>query len=114
MIIWIDAQLSPHLAEWIKETFHIDAYSVRDLGLRDAEDRTIFKSAKLKKAAIMTKDNDFLTLLDELGGPPPQIIWITCGNTSNNALKKILSKTLPTVLTLLKDGESIVEIRDQS
>lgn len=34
MILWIDAQLSPALARWIRDTFHIEAQAVRDLGLR--------------------------------------------------------------------------------
>ena len=31
---------------------------------------------------MITKDRDFVELLGRLG-PPPKIIWITCGNTSN-------------------------------
>lgn len=30
----------------------------------------------------MSKDSDFLNLLDR-HGPPLKIIWVTCGNTSN-------------------------------
>jgi predicted nuclease of predicted toxin-antitoxin system len=40
----------------------------------------------------MTKDSDFVALLDRFG-PPPQVIWITCGNTSNARLKEILTIT---------------------
>ncbi len=42
----------------------------------------------------MTKDSDFVLLLDRLGAPP-QVIWITCGNTSNARLKEILANNLP-------------------
>ena len=59
----------------------------------------------------MTKDSDFLILLDEIG-PPPQILWINCGNTSNKFLKEILKQILPDALNLLKQGEPVVEIRD--
>ena len=59
----------------------------------------------------MTKDSDFLILLDEIG-PPPQILWITCGNTSNRFLEKVLQKALQDALNLLKQGEPLVEIRD--
>ena len=110
MIVWIDAQLSPDLAPWLKETFDIEAKAVRDIGLRDANDREIYEAARTENAVIMTKDSDFLTLLDELG-PPPQVLWINCGNTSNRVLKKILQKIFPDILNLLKQGEAVVEIR---
>ena len=43
MIIWIDAQLSPHLAPWIKETFGVEAKAVHEISLRDAADREIMR-----------------------------------------------------------------------
>jgi hypothetical protein len=30
----------------------------------------------------MTKDRDFVEMLQRLG-PPPKVAWVTCGNTSN-------------------------------
>lgn len=75
MKIWIDAQRSPVIANWIEKQFSIPTVAVRDLGLRDASDIEIFFAAKKESAIVMTKDNDFLRLLDEHGAPP-QIIWI--------------------------------------
>ena len=46
MTIWIDAQLSPMIAQWIVDTFQIPSKAVRDVGLRDADDKTIFLEAK--------------------------------------------------------------------
>lgn len=111
MTIWIDAQLSPMIAQWISQTFGLTAIAVRDLGLRDAKDLQIFTAAKQASVVIMTKDSDFLRLLDQYGSPP-QVIWITCGNTSNERLQIILSATLENALALLHAGESIVEISD--
>ena len=114
MKIWIDAQLSPFIAAWINRTFNdIEACSVRSLGLRDATDLNIFQQAKEQRAAVMSKDQDFLKLL-ELYGPPPQIIWITCGNTSNARMCEILTKVLLMALDKLKQGEPIVEISDRT
>ena len=78
MTIWIDAQLSPQLASWISDKFSVQAHAVRDLGLRQAEDRAIFLEARKQNVVIMTKDSHFLTLYDEMGAPP-KILWITCG-----------------------------------
>lgn len=57
----------------------------------------------------MTKDSDFVVLLERFG-PPPQVLWLTCGNTSNVRLKEILTSTLPNALGLLNSGEKLVEI----
>ncbi|MDP2365238.1 MAG: DUF5615 family PIN-like protein [Ignavibacteria bacterium] len=46
MIIWIDAQLSPFIADWISNELKFDAKSVRALGLRDANDEEIFRQCE--------------------------------------------------------------------
>lgn len=80
------------IAAWISSNYPVSAVAIRDLGLRDAEDKEIFEAARLEKAVVMTKDSDFVLLLDRLG-PPPQVIWVTCGNTSNGRLKEVLTNT---------------------
>lgn len=80
MTLWLDAQLSPFLAPWLTATLGVEARAVRELGLRDAKDREIFLAAREANAVIVSKDSDFLRLLDRLG-PPPQILWLTLGNT---------------------------------
>lgn len=82
MATQIDAHLSPAIATWITDTFGVKALTLRDLGLRDAEEPEIFEAAKAQGVIFMTKDSDFVDLVDRLGAPP-QIIWLTCGNTSN-------------------------------
>lgn len=110
MTIWIDAQMSPAIAEWITRNFSVKAVALREIGLRDATDHDIFFAARsLTDAVVMTKDADFLRLL-ESHGVPPQVIWVTCGNTSNARLKQLLTATLSEALKMLDDGESMVEI----
>ncbi|MDP6505604.1 MAG: DUF5615 family PIN-like protein [Planctomycetota bacterium] len=111
MTIWLDAQLSPQLAPWISENFSVSAQAIRDLGLRDSLDRDIFLAAREAGAIVMSKDSDFLLLLEQLG-PPPQVLWLTCGNTSNASLKTLLSQTLQPALEILQQGEPLVEISD--
>jgi predicted nuclease of predicted toxin-antitoxin system len=108
--LWIDAQLSPALASWINLQFDgIEASAVRDLGFRDAEDEEIFRAARQADAIVMSKDSDFVDLLWRLG-PPPQILWITCGNTSNAQMRAILSGALAQAIVLFRQGEWLVEI----
>ena len=109
MTIWVDAQLSPAIATWISGNYAVSAVAIRDLGLRDAKDKEIFEAARQAKAVVMTKDSDFVLLLDRMG-PQPQVIWVTCGNTSNARLKEVLTNTLPKALDLLNFGEKLVEI----
>lgn len=111
MIIWVDAQLSPSLAKWVQQEFQIDAIAVRELGLREASDQEIFAAARKEAIVVMTKDADFLRLL-EAKGAPPKVMWITCGNTSNAYLKMVLKKTLQEAINFLNTGENLVEISD--
>jgi predicted nuclease of predicted toxin-antitoxin system len=81
-------------------------------GLRDATDKEIFTAAQQAKSIVMTKDSDFVALLN-LYGPPPQILWITCGNTSNAYLRQVLLHTFPQAIALFQQGEKLVEIRGE-
>lgn len=47
-------------------------------------------------------------------GPPPRVLWLTCGNTSNAALRRILLRDWARVVTLLEGGEALVEISDRA
>ena len=109
MTIWIDAQLSPAIAKWISANFAVNSIAVRDVALRDANDKQIFMAAKSTGAVVMTKDTDFVQLLQQ-HGPPPLVIWLRCGNTSNKRLKEILKQTLQQAIDLLEGGERLVEI----
>ncbi|HEX8547690.1 MAG TPA: DUF5615 family PIN-like protein [Cytophagaceae bacterium] len=110
MTIIIDAQLSPHLAPWIEATFQVKSVSVSFLGLNQSPDFEIFKLAKEMKAIVMTKDEDFVQLFHRLGSPP-KLIWVTCGNTTNSRMKKILMDRLHQALDLLSN-QDLVEISD--
>ncbi len=113
MILWLDAQLPPLLAAWIEASFGVQCRAVRDLGLRDAKDPSIFLAARDAGAVVMTKDRDFVDLQRRLG-PPPSVLWVTCGNTSNARLREILTSVIPTAFRMLESGESLVEISDGS
>ena len=110
MIIWTDAQLSPAIADWITANFtDVKAIAVRDLGLRDAEDEEIFFAAREASVIVMSKDSDFVDLHLRLGSPP-DVIWLTCGNTSNKRLQQILASKLTETIELFIQGNHLVEI----
>ena len=114
MKLWLDAQLSPKLVPWLVATFELDALAAQsDAELRTASDAAIFQAARSSDAVVMTKDRDFVDLVDRLG-PPPRVIWLTFGNTSNRSMRQILTSALPTALRAIEGGEPIVEISDRT
>jgi len=108
--IWIDAQLSPALTRWLSGQFGVKVLHVSELNLVSASDPSIFDLARRAGAIILTKDRDFVELV-HLRGTPPQVIWITCGNTSNHEMMRVLGATFEKACEILASGESIVEIK---
>jgi predicted nuclease of predicted toxin-antitoxin system len=109
VIVWLDAQLPPALAPWMRSEFAIEANSLRDLGLRDATDRAIFAAARRAGAVILSKDSDFVDLVQTLG-PPPQLVWLTCGNVSNAQLRRVFGRSWSRIAALINSDEPIVEL----
>lgn len=109
MKFWVDAQLPPMLAQWLSTAYGVSAQSLRDLGLRDASDIAIFQAARDAEAVIVSKDSDFVELVSR-HGTPPQLLWVTCGNVTNQRLHEVFGKTFPDAMESLASGQAIVEI----
>lgn len=109
---WLDAQLPPQLAPWMTDTFGVSAYSASFLGYRDASDDEIFQAARQAGAVVVSKDSDFLDRVTRLGAPP-QLLYVTCGNTSTRFLKEVFIRVFPEAHRLLEQGEAVVEISDR-
>ena len=109
MKFWVDAQLPPQLADWLVTKFHIEAKSLRDLGLRDAADFEIFQQARHPGVILISKDSDFVDLVSRFG-QPPQLLWVTCGNVTNRRLQTVFASAGQAAMNLLAEGQAIVEI----
>jgi predicted nuclease of predicted toxin-antitoxin system len=109
MIVWVDAQLPPALAGWLREHGGVDAHALRDFGLRDAEDRNIFAAARDIGCVLITADIDFVDVLTQ-HGPPPQVAWVACGNSANELLLKNFTLHSSDASTLIGSGEPLVEL----
>lgn len=105
----VDAQLPPALASWLNQHGHA-AKAVRELGLRDASDKAIWKFSHEDSCIIVTKDEDFVerTLRSNDG---PQILWLRIGNCTNRVLFAWLEPLLPAILRELQTGVRIVEAK---
>jgi predicted nuclease of predicted toxin-antitoxin system len=102
--------LSPAIAAWLSNEFGVAAVPLRDLGLRDAEDPVIFAAARIATAVIMTKDYDFVQLLERLGPP----LGSLAGIPRNARMRELLHVAWPRIRELLDAGESLVEISEPS
>jgi predicted nuclease of predicted toxin-antitoxin system len=58
----------------------------------------------------MTKEGDFIQII-ERAGPPSQIIWVTTSNRSNVRFTTVLKMTFPDAISLISNGEPMVEIQ---
>jgi predicted nuclease of predicted toxin-antitoxin system len=105
----LDSHLSRKLCRWLKESLGYSALHASDLGFRQTEDARLFFAARARNSILISKDVDFVKLL-QLHGPPPSLIYLTCGNTHNSVLRGILQQFLPQAIAAFEAGESIVEI----
>jgi predicted nuclease of predicted toxin-antitoxin system len=91
MTLWLDAQPTPLFAPWINARgLDLGAVPVGEITLRDATDQETFRQVGCAGALVITKDRDFIRLLDEQG-PPPRVTRLPVGNGSNAALHPVWS-----------------------
>lgn len=83
--------------------------ALRDLGHLESDDQAIYEAARAERVVFVTKDSDFTDLVERLG-PPPYVIWLTCGNTTEKRLQEIFREHLDHALSLIREGEPLVEI----
>ena len=105
----VDAQLPPSLARWLGEQGY-SATPVRDAGLLESDDGSIFNFASSGNFTVITKDEDFATRC--IGNPDaPAVVWLRLGNCTNRILFDWLKPFLPEIERRLSDGEKLIEMR---
>lgn len=85
---WIDLNLPPQMAIWLKDEFGVKAKSFKELLFELVPDVEVYKIAAKSnnKIIITTKDIDFSNY-QVVAGAPPRILYLNIGNISNNKLK---------------------------
>jgi predicted nuclease of predicted toxin-antitoxin system len=104
----VDAQLPPALAKWLREKGH-QADTVRDVGLRDADDNAIWTYAGNGGAVLVTKDEDFALLAS--GIDRPRLLWVRTGNVVNRLLLARFEQAWPQIEAHFESGARLVELR---
>ena len=109
MTFLVDAQLPPALVRWLRQQGPA-AQHVEDVGLREAEDTTIWNHAINTGAILLTKDEDFAERAAREAASPV-IVWLRVGNTTNQALLQWLAPRWLQITELLDAGNRVVEVR---
>src|SRR5712675_2893386 len=105
----VDAQLPPTLARWLGE-HSLSATAVRELGLRDSDDGSIWNFAIDGDWIVLTKDEDFVARC--IGNAvAPAVVWLRIGNCTNRVLFAWLEPLLPQITNRLSAGEKFIEVR---
>ena len=73
----------------MRASLSLECVPIRDLHLQAASDAEIFHAARAARVVVMSKDGDFVDLLDQHGAPP-QVVLVTCGNTSNARPRRLI------------------------
>jgi predicted nuclease of predicted toxin-antitoxin system len=71
----LDANLSPRLVSLLTRAGH-DVAHVFDLGMAEADDKTILARALIEERAVVTADTDFVTMLALTGAELPSVVLV--------------------------------------
>lgn len=103
----IDAQLPPVLARLLSDHGHV-AEHVCDIGPGDASDSDLWRYAIAHDAVLVTKDEDFPSMMP-LGGSSPVVVWIRVGNTRRRALIEWFEPLIDIIIDLVSAGNRLIE-----
>lgn len=104
----VDAQLPPALAQWLRDKGH-DAKTVKEAGLRDADDLLIWSYAIGEDAVIVSKDQDFAQLAATADGP--RLLWVRTGNLVNRLLLARFEEAWPQIENHFAAKTRLIELR---
>jgi predicted nuclease of predicted toxin-antitoxin system len=108
----VDNQLPVALARFLTALGH-DCVHVLDVDLAQASDAEIWKFACEHHMAVVSKDADFLHLIDRTD-TAASLVWVRLGNCSKDRLLAAAGELWSDVVRSLEDGESVVEIRQRA
>lgn len=103
----VDAQLPPALCGWLEAKGHL-AEHVFGRDMIDASDARIAKLALDDAMILISKDEDFRILQQQLGFA---FLWLRCGNTTKAALFDWMEPRWPHIEKLMQSGETMIEVR---
>lgn len=105
--IWLDSNLSPIIAKWLKDETGLNVKSAYVLNIHGLDDIDIYKLARNNSipVIIISKDSDLAQLINRLGSPP-KLINLKVGNTGNKILFNFILLNIEEVLKRLIDDDA--------
>jgi len=107
MRLLIDENLPPRLTPWLRER-GAEADHVLDLGLRGASDEAVWERALSLRAGILTRDGDFLAILQV--SPEGRVVRLLDNNRPTERLLAWLQDRWSQVVRRWEAGERRIEI----
>lgn len=109
--IWLDNNISPIIAKWLKDEFSLNVKSAYILQIQRLDDLEIYYKAKDQgNVIIIAKDSDLEDIIS-IQGAPSKLINLRFGNCDNRIVFSILSKNTEKALRLLIEFDNnIVQI----
>jgi predicted nuclease of predicted toxin-antitoxin system len=108
MRLLLDNNLSPRLAELLRESVH-ECEHVRDHGLQAAADEVVMQHARDNGQILVSADTDFGTLLARTGADKPSVVLIRrSGGRRTADLASVLTANLDAVSEDLESGAVLV------
>jgi predicted nuclease of predicted toxin-antitoxin system len=98
-----DQNLSHKLVPLLGDLFPGSEH-VRNIGLREADDETIWNYAESNQFLIVTKEEDFHSW-SLLRGAPPKVIWIQSGNCATDRVEVLLRRNLDEIRKLEQSAD---------
>ena len=105
----VDQQLPPALARFLETAGHATQH-VREIGMKEADDRAIWKHAVAHGMVMVSKDEDFYFLALSPGSTG-RLVWVKIGNCRRQTLIEKFRVQLGAIVAALESGSRIVEIR---
>jgi predicted nuclease of predicted toxin-antitoxin system len=99
-----DQNLSPRLVRQLVDLYP-GSLHVRDLGLQEADDLVVWRSARERELLIVSKDSDFHQL-SFLQGHPPKVVWLRVGNGPTSTIEALLRRHSETLREFAADPEA--------
>jgi predicted nuclease of predicted toxin-antitoxin system len=100
----IDNNLSPKLGKHVVRELP-GCLHVFDVNLHHADDKEVYQYAKSSGLHIMTKDSDFLSLVNYLGFPP-KVVRLNCGNKSTDYIASLVLQNAYAIHAFLENEQS--------
>lgn len=110
MKLLFDENLSPQFPKRLGALYS-NSIHVRDIGLKGADDITIWEHAAAHGFILVTKDDDFLQI-SVLRGCPPKLVIIGAGNCPSSAIESLFRAQIRKLEEFERDPSAfILELR---